>query len=67
MKLQGTFFEVVLLDLNFDNDTKTVLDAFRIIQALERGFDVILISAETKISRVVEMCNFGITRYIARP
>lgn len=67
MTLQGTFFEVVLLDLIFDNEAKTALDAFRMIQALKRGFDVILISAETKISRVVEMCNFGITRYIARP
>lgn len=66
-KLQDEFFDVVLLDLNFNQDNRTGLDAFRLIQAMDRGVDVIVISGETNPQRLVEVFNFGISKFISKP
>ncbi len=66
-KLQDQFFDIVLLDLNFKQDRRSGLDAFRIIQAMDRGVDVIVISGETNPQRLVEVFNFGISKFIPKP
>jgi len=66
-KLQETFFDVVLLDLNFENDSRNGLDAFRMIQALDRGLDVIVISGETNPRRLIEVFNYGASKFIPKP
>ena len=66
-KIQDQFFDVVLLDLNFKQDNRNGLDAFRIIQAMDRGVDVIVISGETNTQRLIEVFNFGVSKFIAKP
>jgi DNA-binding NtrC family response regulator len=61
------FYEVVLLDLNFDGDPRTGIEIFNKIHALDQGIDVIVISAETNPKRLVEAFNAGISRFLAKP
>ncbi|MBU6154139.1 MAG: sigma-54 dependent transcriptional regulator [Bdellovibrionales bacterium] len=66
-KIQDGFFDVVLLDLNFEGDERNGLDAFRMIQGMDRGLDVIVISGETNPQKLIEVFNFGVTRFISKP
>lgn len=61
------FYDIVLLDLNFDGDPRTGIEIFNKIHALDQGVDVIVISAETNPKRLIEVFNAGITRFIAKP
>jgi DNA-binding NtrC family response regulator len=61
------YYDVLLLDLNFDGDTRTGLDVFKKIQALDRGVDVIVVSAETIASRLIELFNAGVSLFIPKP
>jgi DNA-binding NtrC family response regulator len=65
--IESQFYDVILLDLNFDNDRRTGLDVFRRIHAVDSGPDVIVISGEVKASRIVEVLNAGVSRFIAKP
>lgn len=65
--LQDEFFDVVLLDLNFKRDARTGLDTFKLIQAMDCGVDVIVISGETNPRRLIEVFNFGIKKFISKP
>ena len=67
MKLSESFFDVVLLDLNFEGDHRTGLDVFRRISELDSQIDVIVISGETRIERIVEVCNAGVARILTKP
>ncbi len=61
------YYDVLLLDLNFDGDSRTGLDVFRKIQALDRGVDVIVVSAETNPGRLIELFNAGVSHFIPKP
>lgn len=61
------FYDVILLDLNFKGDPRSGLDAFKRIQALDRGADVIMITAETNGAKIIELCNAGVAKFIAKP
>lgn len=65
--LQRTFFDVILLDLNFDGDDRSGLDLFRKIQSLDSAADVIVISGETRPERLIETFNAGITQFLTKP
>lgn len=65
--IENQFYDIVLLDLNFDNDPRTGLDLFRAMSALDRAADIIVISGETNPSRLIEVFNVGVTRFISKP
>lgn len=65
--IERNFYDIVLLDLNFDNDVRSGLDVFRHIHAADRGADVIVISAETKPERLIQILNAGVTQFVPKP
>jgi len=62
----GTY-DIILLDLNFDGDRRDGLDLFRRIHAVDKGADVIVISAETDKDRLVSIFNAGVSQFVAKP
>lgn len=67
MALERRFFDIVLLDLNFDGDERTGLDVFRRISALDHSTDVIVISGETRADALVKIMNAGVTQFVSKP
>jgi DNA-binding NtrC family response regulator len=65
--VQSTSYDLILLDLNFDNDARSGLDFFRQIQGVDRGANVIMISGETNPARLIEAFNAGVSRFIPKP
>lgn len=65
--IQGNFFDVILLDMNFDNDPRSGIDIFRMIQAADKGADVIVISGETEPERLIHIMNAGVTSFLPKP
>lgn len=65
--IEVEFYDIVLLDLNFDGDPRTGIEIFNKIHSLDQGVDVIVVSAETNPRRLIEVFNAGITRFIAKP
>jgi len=65
--LSQGYFDVVLLDINFEGDERSGLDVFRLIQAADRGTDVIVISGETNPSRIIQIVNSGVTKFLVKP
>jgi len=65
--IETQFYDIILLDLNFDGDARTGFDLFRRIHSTDRGADVIIISAETDFSRLIELFNAGVTQFIRKP
>lgn len=63
----SSFFDIVLLDLNFEGDERTGLDVFRRISAIDHSADVIVISGETDPLRLVEIMNAGVSQFIPKP
>lgn len=60
------FYDVVLLDLNFEGDSRSGLDIFRKIHAIDRETDVIVISGETDHRRLIEIFNAGVAQFIPK-
>ena len=65
--IQQGDYDIILLDINFDGDSRSGLDLFRRIHAVDRGADVIVISAETNGDRLVAIFNAGATMSVAKP
>jgi DNA-binding NtrC family response regulator len=65
--LGSQFFDIILLDINFDGDVRSGLDVFRQIQAIDSGAEVIVISAETDPSRLIQIMNAGVTQFLTKP
>ncbi|MGE3611442.1 MAG: sigma-54-dependent transcriptional regulator [Bacteriovoracaceae bacterium] len=65
--IQNHFFDVILLDMNFEGDPRSGLDVFRLIHAADKGADVIVISGETKPERLIQIMNAGITSFLPKP
>jgi DNA-binding NtrC family response regulator len=66
MAIANRFYDIVLLDLNFDGDSRSGLDIFRKIRVLDRGTDVIVVSAETDHLKIIEVFNAGAARLIPK-
>ena len=64
--LDTGFFDIILLDLNFDGDQRTGLDVFRKIVAADNSTDVIVISGETRPDRLIQIMNAGVTQFIPK-
>ena len=60
------FYDVVLLDLNFEGDTRSGIDVFQRIHALDRETDVIVISGETDHRKLIEVFNAGVSRFLPK-
>jgi DNA-binding NtrC family response regulator len=60
------FYDIVLLDLNFEGDTRSGLQVFRKIHALDRETDVIVISGETDHNKLIEVFNAGVSRFLPK-
>ncbi len=60
------FYDVAVLDLNFENEQRTGLDIFRRILSLDRGVDVIMITGETDPRRIFDLVNAGVSRFIPK-
>lgn len=65
--IQSNFFDVILLDMNFSNDPRSGIDIFRMIQAADKGADVIVISGETEPERLIQIMNAGVTSFLPKP
>jgi DNA-binding NtrC family response regulator len=65
--IENHFYDIILLDLNFENDNRSGLDLFKKINALDRGADVIVISGETNHRKLIEAFNAGVSRFISKP
>lgn len=61
------FYDIAILDLNFANDSRSGLDVFKRIMALDRGVDVILVTGETDARRIFELVNAGIHHFVPKP
>jgi len=61
------FYDLILLDINFDGDSRSGLDVFRMIQASDRGAEVIIISGETRPDRLIQIMNAGVTHFLVKP
>ena len=66
-EINRTLFDIILLDLNFEGDSRSGMDLFRKIQTLDSAADVIVISGETRPERLIEILNSGITHFITKP
>ncbi|MEI8025279.1 MAG: sigma-54 dependent transcriptional regulator [Pseudomonadota bacterium] len=60
------FYDVVLLDLNFEGDSRSGLDIFRKIHSIDRETDVIVISGETDHKRLIEIFNAGVAQFVPK-
>lgn len=60
------FYDVVLLDLNFEGDPRNGLQVFQKIHALDRETDVIVISGETDHKKLIEVFNAGVSRFLPK-
>lgn len=67
MAQSTTFFDIILLDLNFHGDERTGLDVFKKISAADNSADVIVISGETRPDRLIQIMNAGVTQFIPKP
>lgn len=67
LKLADNFFDIALLDLNFEGEHRTGLDIFRRIAELDSQIDVVVITGETRMDRVFEVFNAGVKRIIPKP
>lgn len=63
---ESFFYDIVLLDLNFDGESQDGLDGFKQIHALNRGADVIVVSGETNPARIVDLVNAGVSKFIPK-
>lgn len=67
VKIEKTFFDVIILDLNFAGDQRTGLDVFRMISSIDQGPDILVISGETDHRKLIKAFNAGITRFLPKP
>ena len=67
MTIANNYFDVVLLDLNFAGDTRTGLDVFRRIASTDNSIDVVVISGETRIDKIIQIMNAGPAKFITKP
>jgi len=65
--IENTFFDIIVLDLNFEGDERTGLDVFRIISAVDQGADILVISGETDHRKLIKIFNSGVKRFISKP
>lgn len=65
--LEMSYFDVVLLDLNFTGDNRTGFDVFKRIASLDSSIDVIVLSGETRPDRLIQIINAGVTRFVPKP
>lgn len=65
--IKTQFYDIILLDLNFDGDSRSGHDVFRHISAADRGADVIVISGETRPDRLIQILNAGVTQFLPKP
>jgi two-component system, NtrC family, nitrogen regulation response regulator NtrX len=65
--MEAKFFDIVLLDINFSGDPRSGLDVYRMIQSMDRGMDVVVISGETDPQRIIQIMNAGVTHFLTKP
>lgn len=65
-EIEENFFDVILLDINFENDPRSGLDVFRLIKAKDHSADVIVISGETNPTKLIQIMNAGITSFLPK-
>lgn len=65
--MEAEYFDIVLLDINFKGDSRSGLDVFKKIHAMDRGADVIVISGETQPDRLIQIMNAGVTHFLTKP
>jgi DNA-binding NtrC family response regulator len=66
-KIENSFYDLILLDYNFEGDDRTGQDIYRRIVALDREVDVILISGETNLTKILKLLNSGNLKYLNKP
>ncbi len=67
LAIENDYYDIALLDLNFDGDTRTGYDLFKRIASTDRALDVIVISGETRPDRMIQIINAGVTKFLPKP
>lgn len=65
--LSDHYFDIVILDLNFDNDERNGAEIFQQIKSLTNGATVLVISGETDHRRLIEVFNAGVSKFLSKP
>jgi DNA-binding NtrC family response regulator len=65
--LEDSLYDIVLLDFNFEGDTRDGLHVFRALCAKDLQADVIVISGESNPKRLIEILNAGVAKFLSKP
>ena len=65
--LSENYFDVVILDLNFDGDERSGSDIFRQIKSIANGANILVISGETDHRKLIDVFNTGVSKFLAKP
>lgn len=60
-------FDILLLDLNFEGEEKCGLDFFKLVKTLCSDLDVVLVTAETDLKRIVGLFDCGVKHVVPKP
>ncbi len=65
--INDNFFDIIILDLNFNDEEKSGLDILKVIHAMDQGVDVVVISGETDYRKIIKVIDSGVTKFIPKP
>ncbi|MCB1025882.1 MAG: sigma-54-dependent Fis family transcriptional regulator, partial [Acidobacteria bacterium] len=65
--LRANYFDVIVLDLNFDGDERTGSHIFNQIKATANGANILVISGETDAKRLIDVFNAGASKFLSKP
>jgi len=65
--VQSGTYDIILLDINFENDSRNGLDIFKRIHALDRGADVIIVSGVADKETLLSVFNAGVSQFLVKP
>ncbi len=65
--LNGHFFDVIILDLNFEGDERSGSHIFSQITSVANGTNILVISGETNHRRLIEVFNAGVSKFLPKP
>lgn len=65
--LSKHYFDIIILDLNFDGDDRSGSQIFQQIKALTNGANILVISGETDHRKLIEVFNTGVSKFLSKP
>lgn len=65
--LKSHYFDVIILDLNFEGDERAGSHIFNQIKSFANGANILVISGETDTKRLIEVFNAGVSKFLSKP